>query len=247
MDNHRGPLALEPTPARRQGRTKRIASLGLAFGLAVLLSLSPAGAQGACMQPERNVQCTEFGTIAMDSQRDIRGKAIEVTTDVHLNTGYEDRGTRWLLFSIRNVEADGSNPVTIQLDRFSSPYGDVVTTRVDHNTANELNLWVDILDLPIGMPIELKVNVGATERGAFRLETLVMAFDRGYAPIQVAGSDASLFSFTLLGVNEETGAISPGGDSFLDGKKLPALGLIPLLAAVGAAVAAVALTGRRLR
>lgn len=246
MDNHRGPLDPDPTTARRPVRAaRRTAVVLLALGMAALLALSPAGAQGSCAVPERNAQCTEFGTIAMDSQRDIRGEPIDIAADITLNTAYEDQGARWLLFSVRNVEADGSNPVTIELNGFSSAYGEIVTTRVDHDTANELDLWVDVLDTPVGIPIDLDVKVGATERGAFRLETLVMAFDRGYAPLKdAAGNDASLFSFTLLGVNEETGSISPGGDSLSDGKKLPALGLVPLLAAVAAAVV---LFGRRLR
>lgn len=245
MDNQRGPFIIDPTPAGRKGRIAQRATLALSLGLAAVLAMSPVGAQGSCAEPERNAQCTEFGRIAMDSQRDIRGERIDVSADVTLNTGYENRGARWILFSVRNVEADGSNPVTIELNHFTSPYGDIVTTRVDHETANELDLWVDILDLPVGMPIELDVNVGSTERGAFRLETLVMAFDRGYAPIKdSAGNDASLFSFTLLGVNDEAGAINPGGDSITDGKKLPGLGLIPFLAAVAAAVV---LAGRRLR
>ena len=257
MDNHGGPLKPNPDPAQRQARTAgrtatnatrratRTATLLGSVALACLLALSPAGAQGGCTTPERNMQCTEFGTIAMDSQRDIRGQAIDVSADITLNTGYEAQGARWLLFSVRNIEADGSNPVTVGLNHFTSTYGDIVTTRVEHSKANELDLWVDILDTPVGTPIDLQVNVGSTERGAFRLETLVMAFDRGYAPIlDSQGNDASLFSFTLLGVNDETGAVSPGGDSLSDGKKLPGPGLIPVLAAMAAAVV---LVGRRLR
>lgn len=232
-----GAIAHRPRPS--------IAAVATAFGLAALLALSPAAAQDGCSQAERNMQCTEFGTIAMDSQRDIRGESIDLTADIVLNTAYEDQGARWLLFSVRNVEQDGSNPVTVELKGFTSAYGDIVTTRVEHATANELDLWVDILDTPVGTPIKLDVSVGATERGAFRLETLVMAFDRGYAPVQDSGgNDASLFSFTLLGVNEETAGINADGGSFVEGNKLPGPGFVPLMAALAVAVAVLAVRRR---
>ena len=232
-----------PSPSPRSPDL-RPAAWAAALALALLLGLSPAAAQGSCAEDGRNVQCTGFGRISMESQRDIRGDPIDVAASITLDTAYADQGARWLLFSVRNVEADGSNPVTIELDHFTSPSGDIVTTRVEHATANELDLWVDILDTPVGVPIDLALHVGSTERGAFRLETLVMAFDRGYAPIQdSAGNDASLFSFTLLGVNKETGAVNPDGGSIADGKKLPALGAVPLLSAV----ALLALLARRRR
>jgi hypothetical protein len=235
MDRLTPPPSLTPGRQRRPARSlaARPAAWAAALALALLLGLPSAAAQGGCAEDGRNMQCTGFGRISMESQRDIRGDAIDVAAAITLDTAYADQGARWLLFSVRNVEADGSNPVTIELDHFTSPYGDIVTTRVEHATANELDLWVDILDMPVGAPIDLALHVGATERGAFRLETLVMAFDRGYAPIKdAAGNDASLFSFTLLGVNKETGAVNPDGGSITEGKKLPALGAVPLLSAV---------------
>jgi hypothetical protein len=247
MDHERGhPLPPIPNQDRLPGRLPRRTALALpALAFALLLSLSPASAQGGCSADGYNMQCTEFGRIAMESQRDIRGDAIDVTASIHLDTAYEDQGARWLLFSIRNIEADGSNPVTLELTGFSSAYGDIVTTRVDNPGANEIDLWVDVLDTPVGTDIALDVRVGSTERGAFRLETLVMAFDRGYAPVKGSdGGDASLFSFTLLGVNDETGAVDANGGSLSEGKKLPGPGFLPALGAV--AVAAI-LLGRRLK
>lgn len=205
------------------------------------------GAQGAagCSETGKNVQCTEFGTISMDSQRDIRGQPIDVTASVTLHTAYADRGARWVMFSVRNVTDDGTNPVTISLTRFATDAGDVVTTRIEHEKTNELNLWVDVLDTPVGSPITLAMQVGATERGAYRLETLVMAFDRGYAPIKdSAGNDASLFSFTLLGVNKETAKSVPAGSgSVLQGYKMPGFGVAPTLGVL--AVATIALLRKR--
>jgi hypothetical protein len=74
-----------------------------------------------------------------------------------------------------------------------------------------------------------------------------MAFDRGYAPVRDgAGNEASLFSFTLLGVNKETAAgSSGGGGSFLQGYKLPGFETGPALVAITLAVAAVAVARRR--
>ncbi len=243
---HCGPAVTQRNNAIQAPSPRRLRGVTAALGLVALLVLAqPAGAQNGCTEPGKNVQCTEFGAITMDSQRDIRGEAIDLTATITLNTAYSDQSARWLLFSVRNVTDDGSNPVTITLKKFSSYAGDIVTTRVEHPSANELNLWVDTLDTPVGTPITLGMKIGSTDRGAYRLETLVMAFDRGYAPIKdSSGNDASLFSFTLLGVNKETAGVETDGGSFLEGKKLPGLELIPALLAV-TAVAAVLIRRRQ--
>lgn len=202
--------------------TARPAILALALlwvGLA-----APANAQSGCTEPEKNMQCSEMGTIKMDAQRDIRGDPVDIGVEVTLNTNYADHGARWFMFSVREAQADGAYPITVALTHFATDGGDIVTTRVEHTTPHELNLWVDGLDLPVGQTIHLNVNVGCTDRGAFRLETLVMAFDRGYAPVvDSSGAEASLFSYTLLGVNKETSAVSADGGSISTGHKLPAL------------------------
>ena len=190
-----------------------------------------------CAVSGMNSQCTEFGTIRMDARRDIRGDPIDVTVQIELNTAYSDRGARWLMFSVRNVTTEGPSPVTIGLVKFSTSFGDIVTTRVEQPKPSELNLWVDALDQPIATPISLEVRIGATERGAFSLETLVLAFDRGYAPVQDdQGNDASLFSFTVLGVNKETPVTAAGDGSLLSkGNKLPALAALPAVGVLAVA------------
>ncbi|HET6398190.1 MAG TPA: hypothetical protein VFH47_01390 [Candidatus Thermoplasmatota archaeon] len=199
-----------------------------------------------CDQPRTNMQCNEFGSIAMPSQVRIRGEPVEVTATIELNTNLQNRGSRYFLFSFRNVTEDGSNPIWIQVTDFSTPNGRVEFTREDHKGAHEKNYWVDIVDLPVNQPITVTMLVGATDRGAYSLEALVMAFDRGYAPVyDSSGSQASLFSFTLLSVNESTGdnrdAHAGGGKP---GFNIPG----PTL---GVALAAVAVAGivaaRRLR
>ncbi len=229
-------------PQRPASRSPALA-LAAALGACALLAFAPvAQAQDGCSAAGMNGQCTEFGSIAMESQRDIRGSAIDLSTTFTLNTVYADQGARWLLVSVRNVESDGSNPVTIEVVRLGSQYGDLLTTRVEQPGPNEVNLWAETLDTPVGTPITLELRVGATERGAFRIETLVMAFDRGYAPVKdAAGNDASLFSYTLLGVNKETGAAGDGDGSLLRGNKVPGLGAGTLVGAL----AAVAFLSRR--
>lgn len=229
-----GPAATPNHSAPQAQPTMRVRSTIAALGLVALLALAqPAGAQGGCTEAGKNVQCSEFGAITMDSQRDIRGDPIDLTATITLNTAYGDHAARWLLFSVRNVTSDGSNPVTITLVRFGTSAGEIVTTRAEHPSANELNLWVDTLDAPVGTPITLDMKIGSTDRGAYRLETLVMAFDRGYAPVKdSSGNDASLFSFTLLGVNKETAGVSADGGSIMDGHKLPGMEAIPALVAV---------------
>ncbi|HEX2066890.1 MAG TPA: hypothetical protein VHI93_08775 [Candidatus Thermoplasmatota archaeon] len=198
-----------------------------------------AGAGAAsdpCVQPGKAVQCTGFGSIAMDSQRSIKGEPITLAASIWLNTNHADQGARWILFSVRNVTHDGS-PVAIALVRFATPSGDVVTTRIDQERPSQLDLWVDVLDLPVRAPITLEVQVGSGERGAYRLEALVLAFDRAYETIRVDGAEASLFSSTLIGVNQETGKLENAGrDSLLQGKKTPGLALPALAAALGAAL-----------
>lgn len=218
-------------PAPRATREFAAVTLAACFLLA-LVPTAQAQTQD-CATPGMNGQCTEFGSIAMESQRDIRGSAIDLTATFTLNTVYTDQGSRWLLVSVRNVEADGSDPVTIELVRFGSEYGEVLTTRVETPSPHELNLWVETLDTPVGTPITLDLKVGSTERGAFKLETLVMAFDRGYSPVKdSSGNDASLFASTLLGVNKESGSVDSDNGSLLKGNKVPGVETSVLLAAL---------------
>lgn len=201
---------------------------------------SAGGARSSgCTEPEFNVQCNEFGTIRMEGQREIRGERIDLGTWIYLNTAYKDREARWFLFSIRNVTSSGGSPVTIEVVRFATEHGDIVTSRFEQPSANEVNIWVDVLDLPVGTPIMLDMKVGATERGIFRLETLVLPFDRGYEPMtDSSGNEASLFSFTLIGVNEETsGASGAGRVSLFDGHKVPGLASLLVLVTIGGVAA----------
>ncbi|HUR62216.1 MAG TPA: hypothetical protein VM286_07640 [Candidatus Thermoplasmatota archaeon] len=209
------------------------------------------GAQPAtaapCVEPGKNIQCNAFGSISMDTQRDIKGDPITETVSIWLNTNMQDQGARWLLFSVRNNTADGSNPVEIALVRFSTPNGDMVTTRVDRPGANEIDLWVDVLDTPAQTPITIEVQVGSSERGAYRLEALVLAFDRGYETLKDAsGAEASLFASTLLGVNKESGKLAgAGGGSLLQGKKTATLAVPGFVAALSIALAVTLAVRRR--
>ncbi|MHB8633737.1 MAG: hypothetical protein ACYDBQ_07215 [Thermoplasmatota archaeon] len=203
---------------------------------------SPAPA--ACQQPGQNMQCSAFGTISMPTQVDIRGQAVQVTAQITLTTNYGSQGARWLLFSIRNNTSPGPSPISLSLVQLATATGPLTVTRVQHDSPSQIDLWVDVLDTPVGTPISLTVQVGASDRGAFRLETLVMAFDRGYASLQQAdGTPASLFSFTELGVNQESSTVGTpaSGGSIFQGHKTPFLGEAAVIAVIGLA----ALVGRR--
>lgn len=166
----------------------------------------------SCKKSGMNVQCNPLGTIAMASQKHIKGDPVAATITIQLDTNLADQEARYVLFSVRNVTDYQESPVILSLERFGTAAGEIVTMRVDHEDPNELNLWVNVLDLPVGVPITIDLQVGATDRGAYLLEALVMPFDRGYEPIMDSeGKDISLYSFTLLGVNEVT------GDSFAQG------------------------------
>jgi hypothetical protein len=225
-----------------------VSLLGLA---APALAQSQSGGESSedCTGGGVNGECNAFGKIAMQNREEVRGEPVDVNTTVTLNTSYEDRGARWVMFSVRNVTADGDSPVSIRLNSFATDEGEVVTTRVVHEEPNELNLWVDVLDLPVHKEIEIDVTVGVTDEGAYAFETLVLAFDRGYDPVQMANGDkASLFSYTLLGVNEAT---EPIGSSTSSDGALGVLSEIPApsaLATLGTiTLAAAACLGREPR
>lgn len=201
-----------------------------------------------CREDGVNVECNGFGRIQMPTTKDLKGEPVTLVAEITLKTSYEDRDTRWIMFSMRNVTADGDSPVTIDLEAFRTASGDVVTTRVIQDEPSELNLWVDVLDLPVDEKITLQVDVGATERGAFAVETIVIPFDRGYEPIKDSHGEAvSLYSSTLLAVNGATSATtstSGDGGSILDGNKVPAAAA-GLTALVLGSVAVVLRVGRR--
>ena len=243
-DQQRG---TRPKTTRARPKTRHIALAAasmLIFVGAAVAGGATAQSSGTCQETGKNVQCTQFGTIAMDTRADIRGDPIQVAAEIWLNTDYADRGARWVMFSVRNTTEEGASPVTIGLTKFSTIHGDVITTRVEQPKPSELNLWVDVLDLPTATTISLELRIGATERGAYSLETLVLAFDRGYAPVKDnQGNDASLFSHTFLGVNKETQTTAGDDGSFSAGNKLPSPG--PLLVLVILSVAALVVLRRR--
>lgn len=202
---------------------------------------APAQAQGTCAPPGMSGQCNELGTILMDFQRDVQGSPIDVTARITLDNNHRDQA-RAFLFSVRNVSGEAGSPVSVELKGFATTSGPVVTQKVERPGPHEVNLWVDVLDVPVGQPIDLTVTVGSSERGAYRLEVLVMPFDRAYMPLRSAsGTDLSLFAFTLLGVNRETGDASTGAtergifDSNSVGRRLPGPEPAWALAVLGAA------------
>lgn len=238
-----------PRPERRPTSDRprlrlALGALGL-FLVLLLTSVAPVAAapktpgEYDCEEDDKNKQCNDFGTISMDSRTDVRGKPVTVVTDIRLDTNYQDEGARWLLFSVRHTPEPGhdTSPVSINLKRFETPHGDIITTEVERSGPNEINLWVDVLDTPVDIPIQIEVEVGSSDRGAFSLETLVLPFDRGYEPIVDDGMEASLFAFTMLSVNKETrSTLSGEGKGLLDGHKTPGLA-VPAVLLVAVAVA----------
>lgn len=219
------------------GTRKRFVTTLFMVVLLGLVALAGSSVAQDCRRNGVNSECNEFGQIHMDDRKNVEGEPVDVNTTITLNTNYEDRDARWIMFSVRNVTADGSSPISIRLNSFSTDEGEVVTTRVVHDDPNELNLWVDVLDLPVDEPIEIDVTVGVTERGAFSVETLVLAFDRGYDPIKnSSGKDASLFSYTLLGVNEATDPVSSSSTgSSLGIRGVPSLAVAGTVSTLGLA------------
>ena len=201
---------------------------------ALLVTLVPAVQAGTCQEGGHNMQCSELGTIRMDSVREIKGSPIQVSAEITLNGNFKDHGARWFLFSVRNVTSDGTNPIMVQVDSFNADGAKVVTSKVEQKSY-ESDFWVDVEDVPVGKTIHIDMTIGASDAGAFQLETLVMAFDRGYTPVtDSTGAEASLFSFTLLGVKSTTGSVGAGPLS--KGYSVPGLELPALVACLGAAI-----------
>jgi hypothetical protein len=218
--------------------------------LAQMGTTTPTSDQG-CVPAGMNGQCNELGTILMDFQKDVTGTPVDVTTRITLETTFKDREARTFLFSVRNVTApgDGPSPVTVELVNFTSTSGEISVTKTERPGANELDMWVDVLDVPVHEPIDITVRAGATDRGAFRLETLAMPFDRAYHPIRGPdGAEASLFSFTFLAVNKQTEATASTSSTGLDHSLVRSLpGAEPVIAVAAIAVVALLLAGPRRR
>lgn len=252
-------LAGAPAPNRSRdlgslGRTTLVIALGLLMLLAPINVATASHEQPSedtssedCQEDGVNVECNDFGQIRMPTTKDVKGSPVTLAAEITIEKTYEDQEARWFMFSIRNITADGDSPVTIDLQGFNTSSGDVVVTRTIQDSPSELNLWVDVLDIPVGERITLEVEVGATERGAFAIETLVIPFDRGYEPIKnETGADVSLYSSTLLAVNDETTTTTTEDEgSILDGNKVP--GAAAGITVVLLAAAAIATTSGRKR
>lgn len=238
-------------PNRSETRTLR-RRLGGLLTCVLFLATSIATLPGVhashnlCEEDGKNIQCNDLGAIAMDAQHEVRGDPVQVVVEVTVDDTYTDAGARYMMFSVRHDARGGESPVSLRLDAFESAKGPIFTQRIEQDIANEVNIWAHVADIPEGETLDLRVTVGASDRGAFRLETLVMPFDRGYEPVKTSsGEDVSLFSFTLLGVNEETSTVGTSGDSWGKRFGIPGYGAAVALAAVAAA--ALVIKRRQLR
>jgi hypothetical protein len=193
------------------------AAAPLADAQAPASNCAPAGMSG---------QCNELGTIYMEFQRNIDGQPVDLTAHITIDRTYREQEVRAFLFSVRNASTErGPSPVTVSVTRFATPNGDVSVTKSETPGPNEVDVWVDILDLPEHQPIELTAHVGVRDKGAFNLEVLVMPFDRAYHTVTMSdGAEASLFASTMLAVNGPTADTSGGSGVFPNnsvGKRLP--------------------------
>jgi hypothetical protein len=160
----------------------------------------------------------------MATEKYVSGDPVEVPIGITITHTFESQHARSFLFSVRNVSLGvDASPVTILVTGFTSAGRDVPVTRAENRSGSEVDLWVDVLDIPVGDPMTITALAGSTQAGAFKLEALVMPFDKDYRPVyDSTGAQASLFSYTLLGVNKPTAAERGGafGAGTL-GKRLP--------------------------
>lgn len=225
---------------------------GATVAILVLLALGPlapgATAQGAACAPQgMSGECNELGRILMDFQREVQGAPIDVTVRTTITDAHREEA-RSFLFSVRNLTEGRTSPVSVGLVSFATAAGGVVVLKTEQPTPSQLDLWVDVLDVPVGEPIDLTVNVGVRDRGVYHLEALVMPFDRAYEPLPKAGGgDLNLFAFSQLLVNAPSGDAGGNGGLFRGssvGKALP--GPEPWLLAGAAALLALLATPPRM-
>lgn len=214
-------------------------------------SASASSSSRECYEPGFNMECNEFGDIRMQSNDEVRGEPIETTTYINLDRSFEDReegpDARWVMFAVRNVTPAGESPVEVEIDGFeTNTSGEIITTREDRESPSEINLWVDVLDLPIDEEIRVEATVGVTELGAYQLETIVIPFDRAYDPlVHPNGESISLFSFTMLGVHEPTSSLGAGqGEGWIaTAQEIPTVGALVAMLTLGTMAAATARRG----
>jgi hypothetical protein len=229
---------------RRHGFAASITTL-LVVVLLVLagpaLTLEPAQAQQACERSGKSGECQPWGEAWMPNRAEMRGDPVELTAEIYLTSDFQDLGARWVMFSVRNVTWDGTNPIDVRIDSFGTQYGTVITTREDYQP-HQVDLWVDVMDLPVNDLIEIDMTINSAAKGAFLIETMIIVFDRGYEEIKTSGGDnVALFAATHLGVHEESGSGSGGLSSRL--QNVPGPGLIAVVAALG--LVAAVFHGRR--
>lgn len=182
-----------------------------------MLGAPGAGAQGTgCQQAVANMQCSELGSIAMDAQDTIGGAPVDVTTRITITHNYQERNAQ---VPVRRAQRGHGTPgiATPEATRLTTASGDLRVADRRRPSATEVNTRVDVPDVPVGQEIQLTTRAGATDKDAYRLEVLVQPFDKDHHAIEDgsgSGNDASLFSSTLLIVNEATGAVSGGTRPF---------------------------------
>ncbi len=240
-------IRTRPVSRSRRKRANPIAFLlviatvilvGMSSSVVALESAQGGSAPQDCRKSGKNGQCNEFGEIWMDNRVDVEGERVDLRADIMLYTDFSERNTRWIMFSMRNISQELGHPVDVELRAFNTEHGDIVTTREDYQD-HRVDLWVDVLDLPVNTPIVVEMNVGVTERGAFDMETMVLAFDRGYDPITMSGGqEASLFAYTTLSVTEATS----GSGLMSKIQNVPGVGAVAVLGALAAVAVAI---GRR--
>ncbi|MHB8604360.1 MAG: hypothetical protein ACYDCK_03810 [Thermoplasmatota archaeon] len=213
--------------------------------LAIVLGTPGIVAQQDCSTAGVNAQCNAMGSIRMDTEREANGAPVAITATVVVDNPYIDAGTRWIMFAVRNVSSDAS-PIQITFGGLSSDAGQIPIVTAKQDRAAEIDLWVMVLDVPLHTPITLNVTAGSTASGLFRIETLVEAFDRNYAPIPGDGNaPATLFSFTRLAVTKATSGDGTTAQSTATGnaRALPAIGVASSAALI--ALVALAVRSRR--
>lgn len=213
--------------------------------LVAIVSIPSAGADHessfGCDHDGKNTQCNEFGTIAMDTQREVRGDPIVLNVTTVVRDDHADEGARYVMFSVRHDARGGSSPISLELLKFESPHGPIFTERIEDERPNEINIWAHVADIPENVPIDLQVKVGASDRGAFQVETLVMPFDRGYDGLQDRqGEQVNVFSYTTVGVNKETASVGDKGGSFMDNVRTPGFAAAHALVALAGLLAVAA-------
>ena len=210
------------------------------FALVCALLVAPlAGAQQGSMQGEDN----EFGSIRTPYAADMDGERVPVQAEITISDYYHEKDGRFYMFAF-DVQ---HMPLDVQLTQIvrEDTGQDIPCFKTEGDSKSQIKCFVDGRTLPpVGTKIIMYGSVGASKLGTYTVGAIVVAFTATWLKIQMSnGLDAELYAGTQVNVHGATegGANKLGGI----GNKIPGVGTVGVVAAVGLVAVGLAAMRRR--